>query len=195
MTAAPHSPVAHNDRAADVPSSASTSEQPSAIPPESQTRRQVMRTVAIAGTVVAAGAGIAACGNSYNSGGSYGSGGSSSTSGTGSTSGQGNQPSSPGGSSGATLGSTADIPVGGGKIFDNQQVVVTQPAAGTFKGFSSICTHRGCHVDKVTSGLIECPCHGSKFGIADGSVQAGPAPRPLPAANVSVRDGQIILNS
>lgn len=189
MTAASHSSDAHDDLSANVPSTVSSSEQQTTMPPESPSRRQAMRTVAIAGTVVAAGAGIAACGNSYSSGGSP------SNPGTPSTSGPGSQPSSAGGSSGATLGSTADIPVGGGKVFANQQVVVTQPVAGTFKGFSSICTHRGCHVDKVTSGLIECPCHGSRFGIADGSVQAGPAPRPLPAANVSVRDGQIILNS
>src|SRR5215510_3786269 len=33
---------------------------------------------------------------------------------------------------------TSDIPVGGGKIYPDQQVVVTQPAAGQFKAFSAI---------------------------------------------------------
>src|SRR5262245_32189448 len=31
------------------------------------------------------------------------------------------------------LGSTTDVPVGGGKIYPDQVVVATQPAAGTFK--------------------------------------------------------------
>ena len=34
------------------------------------------------------------------------------------------------------LGATSQIPVGGGKIFRAQKVVVTQPAAGTFKAFN-----------------------------------------------------------
>src|SRR5690349_21611705 len=36
--------------------------------------------------------------------------------------------------------SVNDIPVGGGKIFEAQQVVVAQPVAGTFKAFTAICT-------------------------------------------------------
>jgi Rieske Fe-S protein len=93
------------------------------------------------------------------------------------------------------LGTTSDIPVAGGKIFPDQQVVVTQPVAGTFKGFSSTCTHLGCQVNQVTGGLIECPCHGSRYSVTDGSVQAGPAPKPLPPANITVNGGQIILNT
>ncbi len=50
---------------------------------------------------------------------------------------------------GAALGATADIPVGGGKIFNDQKVVVTQPEAGQFKAFSAVCTHQGCIVSSV----------------------------------------------
>jgi Rieske Fe-S protein len=89
------------------------------------------------------------------------------------------------------LAKLADIPVGGGKIFDDQGVVVTRPQAGTVKGFSTACTHQGCSVTEVAGGTINCPCHGSKFAIADGSVKDGPAPRPLSPIAVSV-DGDAI---
>ncbi|MGQ0631436.1 MAG: Rieske (2Fe-2S) protein [Sporichthyaceae bacterium] len=89
------------------------------------------------------------------------------------------------------LAFTSDIPVGGGKIFEDQKVVVTQPTKGTFKGFSATCTHTGCTVGSVTGGSIVCPCHGSRFSIADGMVQAGPAEAPLPVEKITVADGSI----
>lgn len=88
------------------------------------------------------------------------------------------------------LASTDDIPVGGGKVFKDQQVVITQPSAGEFKGFSAVCTHQGCVVDNVTDGTINCLCHGSKYQL-DGSVAQGPAPQPLGAKNVQVSGDQI----
>ncbi|MFD0154204.1 Rieske (2Fe-2S) protein [Streptomyces sp. NPDC055721] len=91
------------------------------------------------------------------------------------------------------LAKTSEIPVGGGTVFTEQKVVVTQPAAGEFKAFSAICTHQGCLVNKVADGTIDCPCHGSKYRIADGSVVAGPAPRPLPAEQINVSGGSITL--
>jgi Rieske Fe-S protein len=91
------------------------------------------------------------------------------------------------------LTTTSEIPVGGGKIFDAQKVVVTQPAAGQFKAFSAICTHMGCTVGSVSGGLIKCPCHGSQYSIQDGSVKGGPAPKALPAKQVTVTGNQIIV--
>ena len=80
----------------------------------------------------------------------------------------------------------ADIPVGGGKVFDSLKVVVTQPTAGDFKAFSAVCTHQGCTVAGVADGVITCPCHGSTFDIATGAVKQGPATTALPARSVSV---------
>ncbi|MFI6390535.1 Rieske (2Fe-2S) protein [Nonomuraea sp. NPDC050540] len=91
------------------------------------------------------------------------------------------------------LGSTADVPVGGGKIFASEKIVVTQPKAGEFKAFSASCTHSGCTVGSVSDGTINCPCHGSKFAIADGAVVKGPAAKPLPAKGVTVEGDQIKL--
>ena len=93
----------------------------------------------------------------------------------------------------AALASTSEIPVGGGKVFSAEKVVVTQPTAGDFKAFSAICTHLGCLVDKVASGTIDCPCHGSKYSVKNGSVVSGPAPKPLPAQAIKVTGGKIKL--
>ncbi|MFD8701925.1 Rieske (2Fe-2S) protein [Kitasatospora sp. NPDC059648] len=89
------------------------------------------------------------------------------------------------------LGPASAIPEGGGKVFREQKIVVTQPTAGQYKAFSAKCTHAGCIVDQVQKEQIQCPCHGSRFGIADGAVQDGPAPSPLPAYAVTVEGGNL----
>lgn len=89
------------------------------------------------------------------------------------------------GSAGPVTAKTSDIVVGGGTIFAAGQAVITQPTAGEFKAFSSICTHAGCPVAAVTD-TINCNCHGSKFSITDGSVVQGPATKPLTARTATV---------
>lgn len=81
---------------------------------------------------------------------------------------------------------TADIPVGGGKVFPDLGVVVTQPEQGVFKAFSSTCTHQGNPIGSVSDGTINCPFHGSKFDMATGEVKNGPATKALPAKSVTV---------
>ncbi|MER5865371.1 Rieske (2Fe-2S) protein [Kitasatospora sp. NPDC002040] len=88
-----------------------------------------------------------------------------------------------------TVGAAADVPVGGGKVYRDAKIVITQPTAGEYKAFSAKCTHAGCIVDVVKDAQIQCPCHASHFGIADGAVSAGPAPSPLPAYRVALKDG------
>jgi len=89
------------------------------------------------------------------------------------------------------LAATSQIPDGGGKIIDAERIVITQPQSGSFKAFSAICTHEGCFVSSVSHGTINCPCHGSKFSITDGSVVHGPATRPLPPIAINVEGTSI----
>jgi Rieske Fe-S protein len=91
------------------------------------------------------------------------------------------------------VGKTSDVPVGGGKIFTAEKVVVTQPTEGDFKAFSSICTHQGCPVTKIDGENIDCTCHGSKFSITDGSVVNGPATKPLSTLSVKVSGTDLIV--
>jgi Rieske Fe-S protein len=102
-------------------------------------------------------------------------------------------PSSGAPAGGTALGLAADIPVGGGKVYQAAQVVVTQPTAGQYKAFSAICTHVGCICNQVAGGTINCPCHGAKFKITDGSVVTGPATTSLATASVTVSGGKIYL--
>ncbi len=97
------------------------------------------------------------------------------------------------GSGAGVLAATSEIPVGSGKIFTAEKVVVTQPSSGDFKAFSAVCTHMGCIVSQISNGTIDCPCHGSQYSIKDGAVVAGPAPAPLPAAAIKVSGTSIVL--
>ncbi|GAB2731262.1 Rieske (2Fe-2S) protein [Streptomyces bullii] len=150
-------------------------------------RRTVVAAAGAAGLAVA----LSACGGSDD-------GGSSSSVDSGAGSGTSGSPQDGGSASGdaaagAALAKTADIPEGGGKVFADQKVVVTQPTAGEFKAFSATCTHQGCAVKSIANGVINCPCHNSNFSIADGSVKSGPATKPLPAVQIAVSGDSITL--
>ncbi|WP_204044924.1 Rieske (2Fe-2S) protein [Acrocarpospora phusangensis] len=93
----------------------------------------------------------------------------------------------------AAFAKTADIPEGGGKIFESEKIVITQPTAGQFKCFTAVCTHQGCTVASISNGTINCPCHGSRFKIEDGSVAGGPAKGPLEEKKISVTGDSIAL--
>ncbi|OLZ72624.1 iron-sulfur protein [Streptomyces sp. IMTB 2501] len=140
------------------------------------------RTVLATGAAAAIVAPVAACGGGTKSSGSASTSGSTESASDIKTAG-----------TGGDLGKTSGIPVGGGTIFKDQKVVVTQPKKGEFKAFSAICTHLGCTVNNIANGTIDCPCHGSKFHIADGSVAHGPATRPLPEKSIKVEKNSIRL--
>ncbi|KUM75201.1 Rieske (2Fe-2S) protein [Streptomyces griseorubiginosus] len=160
-----------------------TSELPQSVP--APARRTVVAAVGAAGLAVA----LTACGSDGDSSGSSTSQADANASGGGSSSDSG----ASSGSGGTALAKTSDIPEGGGTIFKDKGVVVTQPTAGTFKAFSSKCTHQGCAVGSVANGVIVCPCHNSQFSVEDGSVKKGPATQPLPAAQISVSGDSITL--
>jgi Rieske Fe-S protein len=147
-------------------------------------RRTVVAAVGAAGLAAA----LTACGSEDDSSGSSSSAGAQDNSASGSGSSSGDS-----GAGGTALAKTSDIPEGGGKIFKEQGVVVTQPTAGTFKAFSDKCTHQGCAVGSVANGVILCPCHNSEFSVADGSVKKGPATQPLPAEKITVSGDSITM--
>lgn len=93
---------------------------------------------------------------------------------------------------GGGLVATADVPVGGGVVLDGKKIVVTQPKAGDFKAFTAVCTHMQCLVSSVKDNTISCPCHGSTYSAADGSVKGGPASSPLRSIAVAVEGDQIV---
>jgi Rieske Fe-S protein len=182
--------------------------------PDSQiTRREWMRHAAVAGTVVAAGAGLAACSAATPQSSGPESGATrASVPGTAPSAASGiAPPAAPATTSPAApetapaitgsdispalvVGKVSTIPVGGGVVYPSHGVVITQPTAGTFRCFNSSCTHLGCTVNKVAAGLIQCPCHGARFSIDDGSVKAGPAPRPLTTEQFTIQNGVVVLD-
>lgn len=88
---------------------------------------------------------------------------------------------------------SADIPVGSGKIFPDAQTVITQPKKGQFRAFSAVCTHQGCIVNAVTN-TINCPCHGSKYSITDGSVVNPPATQPLAPKMIKISGDKLVVS-
>ncbi|HCB07628.1 MAG TPA: Rieske (2Fe-2S) protein [Nocardioides sp.] len=94
-------------------------------------------------------------------------------------------------SAGTALATTDEVPVGGGIVLSDAGIVLTQPSAGEFKAFTAVCTHQGAALDAVGSDGIECPLHGSRFSIEDGSVTQGPATDRLADVAISVDGDQI----
>jgi Rieske Fe-S protein len=146
-------------------------------------RRTVLRGAAVAGLAGVSVPLIAACSSNDTS---------STPTSSAPTSAPSSAPSSSAPAGGGVLGPAADVPVGGGAVFKDAKVVVTQPAAGQYKGFSAVCTHMGCIVATVANNTIDCPCHGSKYSVTDGSVVNGPATKPLAPVPVSMKNGNIV---
>lgn len=88
------------------------------------------------------------------------------------------------------LAALADLPPGGGLILADAGVVLLREG-DKVSGRSATCTHQGCTVDRVADGVIRCPCHGSFFDAATGSVRSGPATRSLSEVAVVVRNGSV----
>jgi Rieske Fe-S protein len=80
-----------------------------------------------------------------------------------------------------------------GYLVEEQEVsvFVTTADGVEFTVLSNVCTHLGCRVRWVDDqdGFF-CPCHNAVFA-PDGSVKAGPPPRPLNKFEVMVEEGQL----
>lgn len=72
---------------------------------------------------------------------------------------------------------TALQSVGGAviKTVSGNPLVIMRTSDTEFLVLTAVCTHEGCQVGLPSNGVIECPCHGSRFSASNGSVLAGPA--------------------
>ncbi len=95
--------------------------------------------------------------------------------------------------------------VNAGKVTDFKPGTITHNQAGRFYiicredgSFLALwqkCTHLGCSVPWVaTENQFHCPCHGSLYNQV-GEVQGGPAPRPLDFFPVTIKDGQVYVDT
>lgn len=75
---------------------------------------------------------------------------------------------------------------------DDDPAIAIRLADGTLVAYSSVCTHLSCTVlwDRADA-RIDCPCHDGRFDPLDGSVLAGPPPRPLPKIELVERSDGI----
>lgn len=57
----------------------------------------------------------------------------------------------------------------------------------------AVCSHYGAPLEEgqLKDGTIECPWHGSRFCLADGSVKVGPATAPVPKYETRINQNQI----
>ena len=106
------------------------------------------------------------------------------------------EPAAPTTSEPVAVAKTTDIPVGSGKKFDVEgvQILITQPRAGEFRGFSAICTHAGFVMKNMANSEIKCDNHGAVYSADDGSVLSGPAPRALGKVTVTVEGDDVLVS-
>ncbi len=92
-----------------------------------------------------------------------------------------------------------EVPVGGYKLFayptEHHPAILVRLGENEFAAYSQSCTHLMCPVNyQHDKRQFYCPCHEGFFSARDGSVLAGPPPRPLPRYPVEVRAGEIWIN-
>lgn len=85
-----------------------------------------------------------------------------------------------------------DIPRGDAVHFsypgNDDPAIAVRLTSGRLVAFSAVCTHLSCAVLWMKeSGKLGCPCHNGVFEPRDGSVVAGPPPRPLTRIRVEER--------
>lgn len=88
---------------------------------------------------------------------------------------------------------SADVTEGLLRVEVSGQPVVLTRAGGVLGALGATCTHLGGPLDEgtVEDGCIVCPWHGSRFDLADGSVDRGPASVPQPAYEVRERGDRV----
>jgi len=77
---------------------------------------------------------------------------------------------------------------------DNRDVLVAN-LNGKIVALDNKCTHMRCRVStgSLENGVVECPCHGSKFDLLTGEVKQGPATKPLSKYDVVIEEQRIMV--
>ena len=94
------------------------------------------------------------------------------------------------------VGKLEDFPVGSCAIVSvgGKPVILVNTKAGGLKAFSAICTHLGCIVFwDAAKNVMHSPCHEGLFNPTNGEVVSGPPPRALPAYELAVKDGKVLI--
>jgi nitrite reductase/ring-hydroxylating ferredoxin subunit/uncharacterized membrane protein len=78
----------------------------------------------------------------------------------------------------------------------NGRRVVLARTENRYVAFDDRCTHRGGSLagGVMIAGVVQCPWHGSQFDCRNGTVQAGPAQRPVGSYRVTEKDGKVTLD-
>ena len=90
----------------------------------------------------------------------------------------------------------ADAALGEGEMravdVDGTPILVAR-RGGQVYALANTCVHRGGSLadGELVGDCVQCPLHGSRFQLADGSVEQGPAAYPQPTLETRVRDGSI----
>jgi Rieske Fe-S protein len=100
----------------------------------------------------------------------------------------------------ARVANVDDLTIGGYKLFryptENDPCILLRLDQERFSAFDQRCTHLSCPVYfNARDGQLLCPCHYGIFSAADGTVVAGPPKRPLDALGVSIRNGEVWVQS
>jgi cytochrome b6-f complex iron-sulfur subunit len=77
--------------------------------------------------------------------------------------------------------------------YDGATAVLVRRTGGQLAAFSAVCTHLGCVVQwEKEKQTFLCPCHAGRYN-PDGTVLAGPPPRPLAPIPFTVAGGTITV--
>ncbi len=90
-------------------------------------------------------------------------------------------------------GRPEDFEIGTVTLIDKKRAWIAKDEEG-FYAIIAICTHLGCQPNWFANeGIFKCPCHGSQYNI-EGINFAGPAPRPMDRAHISLKDEELFVD-
>ena len=83
-----------------------------------------------------------------------------------------------------------------GAMVDGHPIVLVRRNGQAF-ALADRCAHRGgrLHEGELVGDCLECPLHGSRFRLSDGSVERGPSAYPQPVYDVRVQGGRIAVRA